>query len=238
MKAIIFNSGLGKRMGDLTKNSHKSMVSLTNGETILKRQLRLLNECKIKQIVMTTGPFEEQLRKQCVEFKDMSFTFVQNNLYDKTNYIYSMYLASEAIKGDVLLLHGDLVFNKRLLTRLLASDDVSLCLYNEEKELPKKDFKGRIIDGYLKEVSIDIFGDNCYAFQPMYKLASDDIKAWMVNVQKFIDNGSDKVYAENALNEITDVVKIKAMSYKNDYIDEVDTPQDLIRVSKEIQAFD
>ena len=37
MKAVIFNSGLGKRMGDLTKNNHKSMVKLSNGETIFGR---------------------------------------------------------------------------------------------------------------------------------------------------------------------------------------------------------
>ena len=33
MKAIIFNSGLGHRMGDETKTHHKSMTLLKNGET-------------------------------------------------------------------------------------------------------------------------------------------------------------------------------------------------------------
>ena len=61
MKALIYNSGLGKRMGDLTKNSPKSMVKLKNGETIFHRQLRLLNNCGIKDIVVTTGPFKEQV---------------------------------------------------------------------------------------------------------------------------------------------------------------------------------
>ena len=44
----------------------------------------------------------------------MSFTFVENPIYDKTNYIYSMYLAREYLKDDILLLHGDLVFDKKL----------------------------------------------------------------------------------------------------------------------------
>ena len=55
MKALIYNSGLGKRMGDLTKDKPKSMVMLKNGETIFERQLRLLNECGIKDVVVTTG---------------------------------------------------------------------------------------------------------------------------------------------------------------------------------------
>ena len=55
MKALIFNSGIGKRMGELTKNSPKSMVKLLNGETIFERQIRLLSECGIKDFVITTG---------------------------------------------------------------------------------------------------------------------------------------------------------------------------------------
>ena len=88
MKALIFNSGIGKRMGEMTKNSPKSMVKLLNGETIFERQIRLLSECGIKDIVVTTGPFEEQLvaisKKEA--YKDIKFTFVHNDLYDKTNY--------------------------------------------------------------------------------------------------------------------------------------------------------
>jgi len=48
MKAVIFNSGLGKRMGDLTKNNPKCMVRLSNGESIFERQIRLLSEEGIK----------------------------------------------------------------------------------------------------------------------------------------------------------------------------------------------
>ena len=56
MKAVIFNSGLGKRMGDLTKNNHKSMVKLSNGETIFGRQIRILSECGITDFLITSGP--------------------------------------------------------------------------------------------------------------------------------------------------------------------------------------
>ena len=63
MKAIIFNSGIGNRMGYLTKNNPKCMVKLYNGETIFERQIRILSECGIKDFIITTGPFKEQLEK-------------------------------------------------------------------------------------------------------------------------------------------------------------------------------
>lgn len=53
MKAIIFNSGIGSRMNDLTKDRPKCMLTLYNGETVLHRQIRLLSECGISNFVIT-----------------------------------------------------------------------------------------------------------------------------------------------------------------------------------------
>ena len=52
MKACIFNSGLGNRMGDFTKNNHKSMAPLKNGETIFHRQIRILKEEGITDFII------------------------------------------------------------------------------------------------------------------------------------------------------------------------------------------
>lgn len=240
MKALIFNSGLGKRMGELTKNSPKSMVKLLNGETIFHRQLRLLKECGITDIVVTTGPFKEQIMEVAnnKEFNDMHFTFVENPVYDKTNYIYSMYLAKEYLNDDFITLHGDLVFNKGLLEKVLKSDLKSLVTINRKKALPEKDFKGRIIDGKLQEVSISIFDDNCFALQPMYKLSKDILSKWLEKIDEFIEKGINTVYAENAFNEILPTLSVHEFSYENDFIDEIDNPIDLERVSNEIRYFD
>ena len=61
---------------------------------------------------------------------------------------------------------------------------------------------------------------------------------WKEKVREFVNKGIVKVYAENALNEISDNLSIYGMSYKDDYIDEIDNEEDYNRVSKEIQKFD
>lgn len=240
MKALIFNSGLGKRMGALTENNHKSMVKLANGETLFERQLRILSKCGITDFVITVGPYKEQFfevsKKE--EYKHLTFTFVENPIYDKTNYIYSMFLARECLNDDFLLLHGDLVFNKELVEEMLADFTPSICLYNEEKALPEKDFKGRFENGLLREVSINIFDNDCFAFQPLYKLSKEDLNAWLSKVEEFISEGIDSVYAENALNTILDNMAIVGKSYKKHYIDEIDNPEDLARVSQEIETYE
>ncbi len=240
MKAVIFNSGLGKRMGNLTEFNHKSMVKLQNDETIFERQLRLLHECGINEFIVTVGPFKEQLieASKAKHLRDCEFIFVENPIYDKTNYIYSMYLARDYFDDDVIVLHGDLVFNKKLVRDIIDCKYTSLGCVNKSKALPEKDFKARIINGCVHEVSINIFDEDCFAFQPFYKLSKSDISAWLDQVVKFIEAGSNQCYAENAMNEIFPELSVKAFEYEDYYVDEVDNVQDLERVSADIRLFD
>ncbi len=238
MKAVIFNSGLGNRMGDFTKNNHKSMARLKDGETIFHRQIRILSAEGIKDFIITTGPFEDQLKGEAADFPELNFTFVRNDIYDKTNYIYSMYLAREYMDDDLVFLHGDLVFNRKLIHDVLISEDKNTATANYTKALPEKDFKGRIQDGKLLEVSIKIFDDDCFAFQPFYKMEKATAKAWIDKVVEFINKGEDKCYAENALNEIFADLNVRIFPYDNYYIDEIDNLDDHARVTAEILAFD
>ncbi len=242
MKALIFNSGIGKRMGDLTKNAPKSMAKLKNGETIFERQIRILSECGIKEFVITTGPFADQLIKITQQriYQNLTFHFVHNDLYAETNYIYSCYLARAFLKDDdFLTLHGDLVFDKALVLAMLKNKQPSLCLINKNLPLPEKDFKGRIQNGKLVEVSISIFDDDCYAFQPLYKISRSDLKIWLSAIECFVEKDKClQVYAENAFNTVSHQMNIVPMSYEKYYINEIDNPDDYAHVSADIVSFD
>ncbi len=238
MKAVIFNSGRGIRMGDMTCDRPKCMVELNNGETVFERQIRILRNCGIREFVITTGPYPEQLKAVTARYPDLSFTFVPNPEYEHTNYIVSMYYAGNEIRDDVLLLHGDLVFNESLICKMLGDERASLCLFHQTKELPDKDFKGRFKNGFLQEVSVSVFDEDCYAFQPLYKLSKNDVEKWLAAVDDFVKNGDLCVYAENALNTILDTLHIPGMSYHEDYIEEIDNQEDYARVLVEISEWD
>ena len=238
MKAIIFNSGYGNRMGEFTKTHHKSMAPLKNGESIFERQLRILTAEGVNDFIITTGPFEDQLKEVAAKFPQANFTFVRNEIFDQTNYIYSMYLAKEHINDDMIFLHGDLVFSRKLIHDVLNCDQPNTATVNFKKALPEKDFKGRVKDGKVLEVSIHIFDEGCYAFQPFYKLDKATAAAWVAKVVEFIEKGENKCYAENALNEIFADLDIRAFSYEDYYIDEIDNLDDHARVTADILPFD
>ena len=111
MKALILNSGLGSRMGVLTSEHPKCMTEISARETILSRQLRQIAAAGITEVVMTTGLFDSVLVNYCNSLDlPLHYIFVKNPVYDKTNYIYSIYCAREYLDDDIILMHGDLVF--------------------------------------------------------------------------------------------------------------------------------
>ncbi len=240
MKALIFDSGLGHRMGAFTETHHKSMARLGNGETIFGRQLRILAANGISDFVVTTGPFADQLAEVASrpEFAGLNITFVPNPVYDRTNYIYSMYLAREHLDDDVLMLHGDLVFNSALLGQFLADPRPDLGAVNHALPLPEKDFKARLDGDLIGEVSVSVFGADCVAFQPLYKLGRRALDVWLARVAQFVEAGTTGVYAENALNEVSAEAGIVAFSYAEGFVNEVDDLNDLASVMAEIRLFD
>ncbi len=234
MKAVILNSGLGHRMGVLTSEHPKCMTEISTKDTILSRQLKLIAEAGIKEVVMTTGYFDEILVNYCHSLNlPLNYTFVNNPIYDKTNYIYSIYCAKDHLRDeDIVLMHGDLVFEAEVFDKVIASEN-SCMTVSSTLPLPEKDFKAVIGEERVKAVGIEFFTD-AMAAQPLYKLCKDDWNVWLDEICAFCENDDRKCYAENAFNKVSDKCHIYPLDVKDALCGEIDTPEDLAVVSKQI----
>lgn len=234
MKALILNSGLGSRMGVLTSENPKCMTEISATETILSRQLKLLAEAGITEVVMTTGYFDGVLVNYCKSLElPLKYTFVNNPLYADTNYIYSIYCAKDELQDDsVVLMHGDLVFEYSVLEDLL-NNEKSCMKVSSTIALPEKDFKAVVNDGQVKAVGIEFF-DSAMEAQALYKLNKEDWKIWLDKICEYCENDKRKCYAEIALNEITDKCIIEALDVKNRLCTEIDNPEDLAVVKSRL----
>ena len=149
------------------------MTEVSSRDTILSRQLRQIVDAGIEEVVMTTGLFDGVLVKYCQGLElPLRFTFVKNPIYDKTNYIYSIYCAREYLDDDIVLMHGDLVFENEVFERVLASES-SCMTVSSTLPLPEKDFKAQVVDGKVMKVGVDIFNEAMEA-QALYKLLRKD----------------------------------------------------------------
>ena len=227
MKAIILNSGIGSRLKEYTKNNPKSMVQITNEDTIFSKAMDILKEYDIDEFIITTGYLKDILKEYILEnFPDLKFTFVHNPEYASTNYIKSIdYI--DNFDDDTLLLHGDLVFDKEVL-EMIISNDKSCVVVDSSLSIPEKDFKAKVFDGLVKEISVTYFGECAVSCQPLYKLTADDWRIWKDNIHQFCEDGNTNVYAEEALNELLDNnIKLKSIDVKGYYCSEIDTVEDL-----------
>ena len=235
MKALILNSGMGSRMGELTRSHPKCMTVIPHGDTILSRQLRLLAAAGVRDIVITTGYYDEVLREYAASLKlPVNFTWVKNPLYAETNYIYSIDCAREYLQGDFLLLHGDLVFEPSVLRDALSFEGSCMKVSSTEP-LPEKDFKAVVRDGRIEAVGVEFFEDAMEA-QALYKLRQEDARVWLDEIHQMCENGERKCYAEKALNRVWRSCPIFPMDAGDRLCAEIDTPEDLARVSEKLLA--
>ena len=237
MKVLILNSGLGRRMGVLTSEHPKCMTEISLNETILSRQLRQIAAAGIEEVVITTGYFDEVLVNYCNSLGlPFRFAFVKNPLFDKTNYIYSIYRAREFLDDDIILMHGDLVFESEVFDRVVSSPN-SCMVVSSTLPLPEKDFKAVVRNGKVLKVGVEFFDDAMEA-QALYHLKKADWKVWLDKIVEFCENGKTNVYAENALNELNGAANIEALDVEDLLCSEIDNPEDLAAVSTKLKEIE
>ena len=231
MKALILNSGLGHRMGALTSDQPKCMTEISARETILSRQLRLLAEAGVRDVVMTTGYFDQVLMSYCRGLETgLNLTFVNNPRYAETNYIYSIYCAREHLRGqELLLMHGDLVFEPSVLAEIMASPESSVKV-SSTLPLPEKDFKAVIRDGWVERIGVPFF-ENALEAQALYHLLPADADRWLDRIAELCEAGETSCYAEEALNRLTGIGWLRPLDAGDRLCAEIDTPEDLKAVS-------
>ena len=234
MQAMILNSGLARRLKPLTDSTHKSLL-LVAGKSILERQVEALVANKITDIIITTGPFEDQIQAlMSSKFPDLDVTYVRNAQYDTTNYIYSMWLARDVIASDILLLHGDLIFHSSVMEKILHAPMNSV-IVDSATPLPEKDFKGRLDDGHIREVGLDIFGDDAIFLLPMYTWNQASFQRWMEEIGRFVAREETSCYAENAFNAISSELPLLPCDIAGDFCMEIDTREDLERARERLK---
>lgn len=231
MKALLLNSGLGSRMGTLTKSAPKGMVAIGGGYTILSRQLTQLARAGVCEAVITTGAHADVLRKYVGGLAlPLSVRYAHNERYATTNYIVSILKAAPLLaEDDVLLLHGDLVLEDSVLSDLLASEK-SVMAVDVSLPLPQKDFKARMANGRIVAVGVDLFGEDCVACQPAYRWRKDDFARWLSAMADLVNRGETTVYAENAFNAQNGAIPLYPLELGGRLCAEIDDPNDLAAV--------
>lgn len=236
MQAIILAAGMGSRLKELTKNNTKCMIKV-NGVTLIDRMLHQIEKHNLDKIVIVVG-YEGQKLVDYVKTLGIHtpIEFVENPIYNKTNNIYSLWLAKEhLLKDDTLLFESDLIFEDSIIDLLLDDERETLALVDKYESW---------MDGTCVKINDE---DDIEAFIPGKKFKYDEINDYYktVNIYKFSKSFSETHYVpfldayikalgeneyyEQVLRVITmlDYPEIKAKRLSGQSWYEIDDVQDL-----------
>jgi phosphoenolpyruvate phosphomutase len=119
MKAIIVAAGFEKQLLPLIEEKPKCLLDI-KGKTILERQVEILRECGIQDIVVVRGYQKDRIRLPNIHYYD-------NDQYEETGELFSLFCAEKDVDGPFIFLYSDILFDTGILQKLLRShDDISL----------------------------------------------------------------------------------------------------------------
>lgn len=120
-KAIILAAGFGSRMAPVTLDRPKPLVRV-NGVRIIDTIIDALIEAGIEDITIVRG-YKKQSFDELLE-KYPFITFVDNDIYDKTNSISSARAAINQLRGGCYICEADLLIaNPEVIQRHHTSSD-------------------------------------------------------------------------------------------------------------------
>lgn len=219
MQAIILAAGMGRRLGEYTRDNTKCMLPV-NGERLIDRVLGQLSQLGLSRVVIVVGYKGQNLIDYIGHRYDdrLKIEYVNNPVYDKTNNIYSLSLAKDKLQeDDTLLIESDLIFDDSLFRMILDNPYPNLALVDKYETwmdgtmvridednnivnfIPKKAFKYKDVDSYYKTVNIykfsREFSQNKYVpFLEAYSkaLGNNEYYEQVLRVITLIDNAELK----------------------------------------------
>lgn len=237
MQAIILAAGMGKRLGEYTKENTKCMVQV-NGIELIDRILNQLCSLHLNRVIIVVGYKGERLKLHIGNrYSDrLKIEYIDNPIFDKTNNVYSLALAKDKLQeDDTLLLESDLIFEDSVIKMLVDNpypnlalvdkyqtwmDGTMVCIndYNEIVNfIPKEAFRYEDIEEYYKTVNI-------YKFSKEF--CRNVYVPFLVAYNKVMGNNE---YYEQVLRVITHLHKsnLQALPLTGQKWYEIDDVQDL-----------
>jgi len=147
MKAIVIAAGEGSRMGKLTKNIPKPLV-LVNGKSIVERQLSILKQNGILDIIIITGPHHEK-------FNIKNVVYVNDLDYKKHDTLSSLMIARDYVNDEIIITYADQIFDEKIMESINNfSGDIGIAVdldweknYVNRDQHPKSEAENVLING-------------------------------------------------------------------------------------------
>lgn len=237
MQAIILAAGMGRRLGEYTKDNTKCMLPV-NGERLIDRTLKILCHQGIKKVVIVIGYKGENLKSYIGDrySSQLDIEYINNPIYDKTNNIYSLSLAEEKmVEDDTILFESDLIYEEDIVKQLIDNPWPNLALvakweYWMDGTVVKIDNENNILDFVSKDMFNFQNVDDYYKTINIYKFSKEFAKEkYLPFLHAYCKAWGNNEYYEQVLKVLTFLSRtdLKALPIRDEKWYEIDDVQDL-----------
>lgn len=248
MQALILAAGYGRRLRPITDTIPKSLVEV-NGKPLLINALDCLSDRNISEVLLVVGD-----KKQIIidrighEYNGMKITYIENPLYRETNNVYSLWLARDYIKSDIIMLECDLYYRSKLIELVLqgkADCNIAVSPFDPSsmsgtvvEVSGNTDVKSLIIKRDQTDEFLAINSGKLYKTVNIYKFSKDFvIKKYMPAIDSYVRTQGVNSYYELVLGALiyygNDNIKI-VLADSSDWA-EIDDVEDLRKAEEKFK---
>ena len=234
MRGVILAAGRGSRLNGTAANVPKCLVQL-GGTSLIERQIRVLREAGVDDVVVVVGCEAERVRRVC----GSRITYVENARYSETNSMYSLWLARALLYEGFVVLNCDVLFHPVLIDDLLSArhEDALLVGYRDaeappfgDEEMKVKVRAGRVIAISKEMDPAEADGENL----GIVKFGRHGAAALVRIMERLVAGGSLREWAPRAFGEFAKTRPLHAIGTRGYPWIEIDFPQDYERAVREI----
>jgi len=232
--AVILAAGRGLRLDGACGGLPKCLLEI-GGRALIQRQLDCLRRLGIINIVVVVGFEAGRVAAVC----GPAIRFVENPIFDRTNSLYSLWLARNELAGGFVVMNSDVLFHPALLIRLLDSnhDDALLVSLQEDNMPPlgEEEMKVRVQDGRLIDISKSMPPANAHGENVgVARFGSEGSRLFVDLMDRVIDNGGRMEWVPRVFQEFVTCRLLNVVSTAGYPWIEIDFPEDYRRAVSEV----
>lgn len=240
MKAIMLAAGVGARLGQGEDFAPKVLLRF-GGKTLLQRHIEILQDLGVREMVMGIGHQADRLVRALSDIGADGFVRTVMNPHYKRGPITTLWALRDELMTDepVILMDGDVLYDHRVMRRLIASPTANCFLMDRDVEPGEEPVKlcmrdGRLVDFHKQPTEAhDYYGE----WIGFLKLAPEMARRVPGATKPYVDSGKESLLYEVAIRDLVLADRDGAFGVEDvtglPWI-EIDFMQDVVRAEAEI----
>ncbi len=239
MIAIICAAGSGTRMKELTGEKPKLLFEV-NGKILLKHVLdNLVEQEEIGKKIIVVGENYELIKKAIgTEYRGSEITYVFNEHYHTKGNMSSLWAAREYVGEDIVFTVGDLIISKKNVERIVNSKYSASILVDKSETAKQREDVLKIVvrEGRVEELRKNVNKKEVYgAACGFYKFKLDAAKKFYEIIRTHFEKGENDLPFNLPIEELCQKYDVFPVESDGSFCIDIDTPEDLEKVERELK---